>query len=377
MADAVYVHVGSPKTGTTYLQDTLWVNRDALGRDGVLVPGGRRFAAFHAAQAIREVPWLADMPAGRRDVWDDMRERIGEWPGVAVLSHEFLGAATSDQAAATIAALAPAEVHVVLTARDYVSQLPALWQEAVKMGAQRPLDDYVDHLLSGAKKGPWGIDSVDAVGVLGRWGATVPAARVHVVTVPPQGSPPGLLWQRFGAVCGIDPSRYQVPDRPANESLGIVETELVRLVGRRLPETLRPKRVRYRWLRGYFAHEVLAGRGGQRPTLSPDAARRVREWGEASVRTLGQRGYSVHGSLDELLAAHLPDEAIERPNRRELLGSAALTIGELIDRQRVLVERVEHLEREVASLRSAVQEPETDDIPARRGRDRLLKRRVR
>ena len=288
MADAVYVHVGSPKTGTTYLQDTLWVNRDALGRDGVLVPGGRRFAAFHAAQAIREVPWLADMPAGRRDVWDDMRERIGEWPGVAVLSHEFLGAATSDQAAAAIAALAPAEVHVVLTARDYVSQLPALWQEAVKMGAQRPLDDYVDHLLSGTKKGPWGIDSVDAVGVLGRWGATVPAARVHVVTVPPQGSPPGLLWQRFGAVCGIDPSRYQVPDRPANESLGIVETELVRLVGRRLPEALRPKRVRYRWLRGYFAHEVLAGRGGQRPTLSPDAARRVREWGEASVRTLGR-----------------------------------------------------------------------------------------
>jgi hypothetical protein len=376
MAEAVYVHVGAPKTGTTYLQDTLWANRDALGADGVLVPGGRRFAAFHAAQAIREVPWLSDMPAGRRDVWNDMRERIGEWPGVAVLSHEFLGAATADQAAAAIAALEPADVHVVLTARDYVSQVPALWQEAVKMGAQRPLDAFVDHLLSGSKKGPWGIDSIDAVGVLGRWGATVPAARVHVVTVPPPGSPPGLLWQRFAAVCGIDPLRFQVPDRPANESLGVVETELVRLVGRRLPEALQPKRVRYRWLRGYFAHEVLAGRGGQRPTLSPDTARRVREWGEASVHTLAERGYTVHGNLDELLAARLPDEAITRPGRRELLGSAVVTIGELIDRQRLLVERVEHLEREIELLRPATPARSSDDTPDRR-RNKLLRRRVR
>ena len=377
MADAVYVHVGAPKTGTTYLQDTLWANRDALGAAGVLLPGGRRFAAFHAAQAIREVPWLADMPAGRRDVWDDMRRRIGEWPGVAVLSHEFLGAATADQAATAIAALAPAEVHVVFTARDYVSQIPALWQEAVKMGAQPPLEDYVDRLLSGTKKGPWGMDSIDAVGVLGRWGATVPAARVHVVTVPPPGAAPGLLWQRFGEVCGIDPQRFTAPGRPANESLGVVETELMRLVARRLPEALQPKRVRYRWLRGYLAHEVLAGRGGQRPSLPPDAATRVRAWGEASVQTLAERGYAVHGDLGELVAATVPHHAPTAPGRREVLRSAAVTIGELVDRQRLLAARVEHLEQEVAALRSAAPTTRSDDPPARRKGNRLVKRRLK
>lgn len=55
MARTVFIHVGAPKTGTTYLQDTLWANRETLSNDGVLIPGGRRFAAFHASQAIREV----------------------------------------------------------------------------------------------------------------------------------------------------------------------------------------------------------------------------------------------------------------------------------------------------------------------------------
>ena len=39
MARRVYVHVGLPKTGTTYLQHMLWESREALAADGVLFPG--------------------------------------------------------------------------------------------------------------------------------------------------------------------------------------------------------------------------------------------------------------------------------------------------------------------------------------------------
>jgi hypothetical protein len=34
----VFLHVGSPKTGTTYLQGVLWRNREALRRQGLLLP---------------------------------------------------------------------------------------------------------------------------------------------------------------------------------------------------------------------------------------------------------------------------------------------------------------------------------------------------
>lgn len=373
MAERVYVHVGAPKTGTTYLQDTLWENRDALSASGVLVPGGRRFAAFHAAQAIREVPWLAEMPAGRRDVWLDMQHRIAQWPGVAVLSHEFLGAATAEQARRAIEALSPAAVHVVLTARDYVAQLPALWQEAVKMGAQRSLEAYVAAVLDGSKKGPWGRNSIDAIGILDRWAASLPATRVHVVTVPQRGESPTVLWERFAAACGLDGGTYTVTSQLANPSLGAVETDLLRRVAAGLPPGLQPKRIRHRWLRGYLAQEVLAQRPGTRPTLDPATAERVRDWGAQTVTVLAQRGYSIVGDLNDLVSAPLPDRFVGSRRRHdqqvELLNAAVDVIGDLLDRQRLLTEQLEAAQSELARQRQ--------DSPERLlGRvDRLVRRR--
>ena len=354
MARNVYLHIGAPKTGTTYIQDTLWANRDALRAAGVLVPGGRRFAAFHAAQAIREVPWLKDMPPGRRDVWLDMQQRIREWPGTAVLSHEFLGGATAEQAVRAVQALAPADVHVVFTARDYVALFPALWQEAVKMGTQLPQKRYTAKVLRGDKKGPWSLQTIDAVAILDRWGSAVGPQKVHVVTVPRPGSEPGLLWQRFAGVCGIEAARFPPPPQPTNTSLGVAETELVRRVAGRLPEGLAPKRVRHRWVRDYFAQDIVAGRPGPRPTLDPISAARVREFGQQAVAELGRRGYDVVGDLDELVAAPMPTSTSPAPSDADVLEAAVDAIGELIDRQRVLQAKYDALRRESAQAAGQV-----------------------
>lgn len=342
MAQRVFVHVGAPKTGTTYLQDTLWLHRDTLREAGVLIPGGRRFAAFHAAQAIREVARLAELPAGRREVWADMQRRIAAWPGTAVLSHEFLGAATAQQAARAIEALQPSEVHVVLTARDYVATLPALWQETVKMGAQRSLERYVAAVMDDTKAGPWGRSSVDVVDILERWGATVPTNRVHVVTVPAPGSAPDLLWRRFAGVCGIDPGRYPPPPRPANASLAAVQTDLLQRVAQSLPDDLAPMTLRHRWLRGFLAQEVLAGRPGPRRSLAPETAEQVREWGERTAVALAERGYDVAGDLAELTSARLPGEdAAVQVSESDLLAAAVETIGDMLNRYRMLTAELE------------------------------------
>ncbi len=49
MADVVYLHVGAPKTGTTYLQDRLQANRSALAVHGVSYPVGPHNDMFPAA----------------------------------------------------------------------------------------------------------------------------------------------------------------------------------------------------------------------------------------------------------------------------------------------------------------------------------------
>jgi len=35
----VYLHIGEPKTGTSYLQNSLWSNRAGLAAQGVVLPG--------------------------------------------------------------------------------------------------------------------------------------------------------------------------------------------------------------------------------------------------------------------------------------------------------------------------------------------------
>ncbi len=56
MAERVYLHVGLPKTATTYLQTILWANRDVLEEQGVRLPGHSRRAHLWASRVVREHP---------------------------------------------------------------------------------------------------------------------------------------------------------------------------------------------------------------------------------------------------------------------------------------------------------------------------------
>ena len=45
----VFVHVGAPKTGTSFVQDILFTQRDSLRADGILYPADRHDSHFLAA----------------------------------------------------------------------------------------------------------------------------------------------------------------------------------------------------------------------------------------------------------------------------------------------------------------------------------------
>lgn len=342
MARRVYLHVGTPKSGTTYLQTLLWSNKRALRENGVLMPGHDRNDSLYAHMEIREQwPNLAKQPPRATKAWTTIRKEIGDFHGDAVISHELLAAATAEQAGAAIEALAPAQVHVVLTARDYVTLAPALWQEALKVGSPPRFDDFVTDLLEGRSHRVWGWTTSDVVDVADRWGRHVPADQVHIVTVPPSGAAPSLLWERFAAVLGIDPAGYTLPERPSNPSLGIAQAELLhRLdpmwpepIGTRIPE-------RHRWVRAYLAEQVLAGQPSAPISLPPQAAAALRERAHRAVDEISRRGYRVEGSLDDLVSVDLASQVGNPPlDDDALLDEALTTIVDLVLSHRALVLR--------------------------------------
>lgn len=333
----VLLHIGAPKSGTTFLQSIMWENKEGLAAAGLLLPGVDQFDAFYATMTVREVTREKGLPDRAADAWSRLCAEAAEWDGDVVISHEFFAAANGRQAERAVRDLAPAPVHIVMTARDYVSQVPALWQEAVKVGSQATFGEFVAEMLAGQRRGPLGWGATDIVDVLDRWSRTIPAQNVHVVTVPPSGAPRDLLWRRYCQVLGIEPEGWAIPDTRHNRSMGAVQVELLRRVNAHLSPPLgRAGAPHYRWIRRYLAEDVLVSHDGRRFGVSRDAALQLRDRAESAVSTIGERGWHVVGDLDDLLGEQVDASRADpaQVTDEELVDEASATIAELVDRHR-------------------------------------------
>lgn len=332
----VFLHVGAPKSGTTFLQSILWANRDRLRATGLLVPGKDQFDAFYATMQVRQVSRSEGLPARAVDAWPRLVDEARAWGRDSVISHEFFAAASTRQAARARADLAPLEVHVIVTARDYVDQLPALWQEQVKVGSTDPFDTFVDDMLGGRRSGPLSWRTTDVPSVLRRWTASLPSEQVHLVTVPPPGSAPLALWDRFCDALGLEPSGWEIPQTRRNQSLGVVEAELLRRINPRLrPPLGRAGAPHYRWVRRYLAEDVLVSRGGRRFGVDASTATQLRARSKDALDYVTSRGLRVHGDLADLVssdpsARREPAETTDE----DVLDAALETIAVLLDRLR-------------------------------------------
>jgi hypothetical protein len=298
MARLVYFHIGLPKTGTTYLQTVMWNNRDELRRQGVLLPGQSSRQHLWASGVVREDPHLDRRGSDALQAWDLLVGEINAWPGTAVVSHEFFAGATSEQVKRALSDLGDAEVHVVVTARDTLSLVTARWQEFVKNGSTAPIDGYpLREETDPANEWDWG--TMDLGDVLRRWGASVPADHVHVLTLPKPGQPPETLWLRFADLLGIDPSTCATEDAVQNESLGVVEVELLRRVNASL-EGFFSAQDRGTWIRGYLAQGKLVPRHGEKFWPSPERVAELRARGDRIVEEVVAGGYHVIGDVDDL-----------------------------------------------------------------------------
>lgn len=318
----VYVHVGAPKTGTTYIQGILWQNRAALLSEGVLYPVPPAYAAhFLPAQDLLDTRFQGFADPQVPGSWDRVVEQARKWNDRVVVSHELLSLAAPKHVERAMETFGFAEVHVIFTARDLVRQIPAAWQEDLKNRGTIGFDDFVQALQdpehgrhSPGTRSFWRMQ--DATDVLGRWGQHLPPERVHVVTVPHQAAPGDGLWERFAGLVGLDAERYDTEVSGTNPSLGVAEANLLRRINVALDGRVGWP-VYHRLVKNYLAQKVLAARSDQtRIELPPEESSWAAKASQEIVDGLRAAGYHVVGDLDELLPAP-PHAADERPRHPE------------------------------------------------------------
>jgi hypothetical protein len=235
----VYVHVGPPKTGTTYLQDVLWRNQRTLAGCGVVVPG-RQIDHFHAALDLRGIAFGGHDNPEVPGAWDRLVSRaLGATGGRVVLSHEVFAGARPEEIARAVSDLSPAAVHVVYAVRDLGRQLPAVWQEGLKNRKTIRYEAFLRRTLQpevSIERGFW--RAQHAVAVLARWREHLPVERIHVVTLPPAGAAASgdVLWRRFCDALGIDGAGVDLDVARSNASLSPTQCELLRRLNAALPD---------------------------------------------------------------------------------------------------------------------------------------------
>ncbi|UUW87072.1 DUF6752 domain-containing protein [Pimelobacter simplex] len=330
MTRTVYLHVGSPKSGTTYLQRVLDGNRTVLADQGVLVVGRDQGTRVQAALQVREDPRWEKLPADRRDQWGRLVKEIRDWSGPsAILSYELFSAASAEQAARAIGDLAGLDVHVVITARDLARSVPSAWQERLKFGLTTPLEDWKPPKAE-APRSEWGWRTTDPTSVAERWGAGLAADHVHVVTVPRSPADPTELWRRFGAACGIADAPVDLDLPRVNESLGAVGAELLRRVNERLGAPLDNSREKARWLRDTLAHRVIAPRQDQPLAMTDRQYDEAQARAEQAIATLAASGHVVHGDLDDLRATRPSGRLSGEVSDAEVLDAALDALRDLL-----------------------------------------------
>ena len=331
MAARIFLHVGTPKSGTTYLQSLLWHNRGLLAERGLIYPGMRHFDQNRASIEVRRGAHLRSEQA---PVWNRFLRRAATESCDLVLSNEWYVAARPAQLEGAIEQLsAHGEVHVVLTARDLVGQIPAGWQETLKLGTGVSLEGFVERLDDPDQRWRWSV--LDAAEALEPWARVVAPERIHVVTLPRGGGPRDLLWRRFLGVMGQGGDGTDLGAASANESLGVESAVLLQRFGPALLEALDPAnspwQTPYNWLRNYISHEVLVPLGGA-PIGLPDAlVETLRARSARMVGRLGAAGYELVGDTADLLDG-APKPGSVQPD--------AVSTTELLDRAGVLAARL-------------------------------------
>ena len=297
MARRVYLHVGTMKAATSYLQALFDENRDLLAQHGVTWHSTRL-----SQHAVHDFQGSRMLPPGGEGSWTRLREEISGTPGDVLVSMELMARMPGREARRLVKGLDAEELQVIVTARDLTRIVPSHWQETTQNRGTTTWADFVAQVCEGDPASPdldlpfWKNHHLPTI--VRTWSSTAGEGSVTLVTIPPSG--PALVWERFASVLGVPADRAVEPSF-GNAALGARSAELMRRLNERVTDL---EFEQYR--RGFkvaLAKHGLARRagGGPRTSLTPAQHTWLRQAALAMVADLRDTDVRVVGDLDDLV----------------------------------------------------------------------------
>lgn len=340
MAKRVFLHIGTMKAATSYLQALLTENSVLLAESGWLWSG-----TGENRRAVGDLIGPQARFPGDEGAWGRMAGEIRRFEGDAVISMELLAPLRERKLERVVRSLGDAERHVILTARELTRVIPSQWQEGMQSRRPAGWAEFIKEVCADDPDSELGRrfwNAHDLARIIRAWSAVAPYDRISVVTVPPPGGDPTLVWKRFSSVLGLDGDRFRQP-APQNESLGAVSAELMRRVNAEVADLAYP--VYRHAFRRTLAKRVLAPRAKSEPRLTLPAEQHawVRGRSERMLREVEALGVHVAGDLADLVPPAEPRaEAVDPADASTSELLAAATDG-LVGLGRILGElQIEH-----------------------------------
>lgn len=342
MRKRIFLHIGPPKTATTYLQRVLELNAGGLREQGVAVINDQVALRDAASELIGRTahPSTPLRPGS----WASLRNQIIAEKLDVVMSCERFSLLLAPHARTIIESLPEADVHVLVTLRDAAAHLPSRWQERVKNGGTETWTEFCGMI---ADDPGFRQRMLRMVPPLAAWSEVLAADRVKIITVPAPGTDQHAVLDRLCTALGIDVDGLTHDTDVRNPSLGLAEVELVRRLNVQLGHQL-PRPVQRREIRDFMIRDVLTGRSSS-SRLQPSAAAFAAARAEvlAAIDLVTRGAHPVHGDLEELVTAQAPPSAPGPPTTEAEVVSAA------VDALGAFSQRSHQAHRQVAALAGA------------------------
>ncbi len=335
----LFLHIGTRKSGTSYLQNSLRASVEPLRAQGLGTP----FVGWrdHFRSLLVPVRDLDDPAAAKGSGAEVLEAAVSRCRSMGeprlLASFEDLAELDADRIALLAEAFDEFDVQIILTARHWGSAMPSEWQQCIKERLTVTFADYVAEIRSG--EGPDAdrfLRRQDVAAMLERWGAAFGVDNVHLIPLPAKVVDRGLLPRLFCGLVGVDAESLVEPDMLINQSLGYDSAEVLRRVnlalGDRLPGFMNEYRIAVR--------SVLRGPLMKEKGSSPAVPTQDRAWCEqasvAVVDRIKASGWDVVGDLDDLVAddwsfasgAEAPDDAAVARIATSALADVTVTVME-------------------------------------------------
>jgi hypothetical protein len=143
------IHIGPRKTGSTYLQESLYALRPKLERDGICYPAGA-FMLFPGATLHTRLFRMIrnEIPP---EYEAEFRRLNAAGHKTVILSDEHFSEFNRDHIGLLRQAIGPAQFEIVFYNRCWSERLPSSWIEMVKAGSSTPYPEWLHGTLGQAE----------------------------------------------------------------------------------------------------------------------------------------------------------------------------------------------------------------------------------